>query len=43
MLSFWIKHQNQTSHVGGVTAIPLVLTTLAMINALKEQKCLKET
>ncbi len=43
LLSFWIKHQDQTSCVVGVTTSLLVWTTLVMINALKEQKCLKET
>jgi hypothetical protein len=42
LLSFWIKHQDQTLHEGGVVSKALVGTTLMMINALKEQKCLED-
>ncbi len=40
LLAFWIKHQDQTTHVVGTTAIPLVQTTLTMINLLRMQNAL---
>jgi hypothetical protein len=43
LLFFWIKHQDQTLHEVGVTAKPLVQTTLVMINTLKEQNHIEET
>jgi hypothetical protein len=42
LLSFWIKHQDQTLHEVGVTAKPHVRTTLVMINALREQMRLED-
>jgi hypothetical protein len=42
LLSFWVKHQDQTCCGIGIIPKPLVQTTLGMLNALKEQKQLKE-
>ena len=42
LLSFWIRHQDQTGLEVGVTANPLVQTTLEALNLLKEQKRLKD-
>jgi hypothetical protein len=42
LLSFWIKHQDETCHKIGTTSKLLVQTTVLMLNMLKEQKQLKE-
>ncbi len=42
LLSFWIKHQDQTCCEIGTIRKLLVQSTLVMLNALKEQKWLKE-
>ena len=38
LLTFWIRHQDRTGREVGTTAHPLVRTTLADLNLLKEQK-----
>jgi hypothetical protein len=38
LATIWIKHQDLTLQEVGVTAKPLVLMTLLVINTLKEQK-----
>jgi hypothetical protein len=42
LLTFWIRHQDRTGREIGVTAKPLVRTTLATLNSLKEQKKLED-
>jgi hypothetical protein len=42
LATIWIKHQDLTLQEVGVTAKPLVLMTLLVINTLKEQKWLED-
>jgi len=42
LLTFWIRHQDRTGREIGVTANPLVKTTLETLTLLNEQKILED-